>query len=48
MAPNVGDETTVNDSYSVTVPAVVREQADIGVGDEIIEQRVGVSEYSFA
>jgi bifunctional DNA-binding transcriptional regulator/antitoxin component of YhaV-PrlF toxin-antitoxin module len=35
MARSVEDETTVNDSYSVTVPAAVRERADVEPGDKI-------------
>lgn len=35
MANPVEDETTVNDSYSVTVPAAVRERADVEPGDKI-------------
>ena len=31
----VQDETTVNDSYSVTIPAAVRDRADGEPGDEI-------------
>jgi bifunctional DNA-binding transcriptional regulator/antitoxin component of YhaV-PrlF toxin-antitoxin module len=32
---SVEDETTVNDSYSITVPAVVRKQAGIEAGDKL-------------
>lgn len=35
MSQGAEDETTVNDSYSVTVPASIREQADIESGDKI-------------
>lgn len=35
MGQPVEDETTVNDSYSVTVPAAVRDLADIESGDKI-------------
>lgn len=35
MAERVEDETTVNESYSVTVPAVVRRQAGIEAGDKL-------------
>lgn len=35
MAPEVEDETTVNESYSVTVPAVVRREADVAAGDKL-------------
>jgi bifunctional DNA-binding transcriptional regulator/antitoxin component of YhaV-PrlF toxin-antitoxin module len=35
MSQGTEDETTVNDSYSVTVLASIREQADIESGDEI-------------
>jgi bifunctional DNA-binding transcriptional regulator/antitoxin component of YhaV-PrlF toxin-antitoxin module len=33
MARGVADETTINDSYSVTVPAAIRDRADIDAGD---------------
>jgi len=36
----VEDETTVNDSFSVTVPAAVRREAGIEAGDKI-RWRVG-------
>ncbi|MFB1062884.1 AbrB/MazE/SpoVT family DNA-binding domain-containing protein [Natrinema sp. H-ect4] len=35
MSHRVEDETTVNDSYSVTVPAAVRNELDIESGDKI-------------
>jgi len=35
MSERVEDETTVNDSYSVTVPAAVRRAADIDAGDTL-------------
>lgn len=35
MPPRVADETTVNDSYSVTVPAVIRRETDIEAGDKL-------------
>ncbi|WP_424016854.1 AbrB/MazE/SpoVT family DNA-binding domain-containing protein [Halorientalis pallida] len=35
MSHDVEDETTVNDSYSVTVPAAVREEAGIEAGDKL-------------
>lgn len=35
MSPGVEDETTINKSYSVTVPAAVREVADVEAGDKI-------------
>ena len=35
MADPIEDETTVNDSYSVTVPAAVRDRADVEPGDKI-------------
>jgi bifunctional DNA-binding transcriptional regulator/antitoxin component of YhaV-PrlF toxin-antitoxin module len=35
MPEQVEDETTVNDSYSVTVPAAVRRRADIEAGDKL-------------
>jgi len=35
MAPEVEDETTVNDSYSVTVPAAVRREAGVEAGDKL-------------
>ena len=35
MSERVEDETTVNDSYSITVPATVRHEADIEAGDKL-------------
>lgn len=35
MSERVEDETTVNDSFSVTVPAAVRRSADIDAGDRL-------------
>ena len=35
MAPEIEGETTVNESYSVTVPAAVRQEADVDVGDKL-------------
>ncbi|PSP86097.1 AbrB family transcriptional regulator [Halobacteriales archaeon QS_6_64_34] len=35
MSHEVEDETTVNDSYSVTVPAAVRREAGLEAGDKI-------------
>lgn len=35
MPPEVEDETTVNESFSVTVPAAVRRQAGVEAGDKI-------------
>lgn len=35
MSQHVEDETTVNDSYSVTVPAAVRKEAGIEAGDKL-------------
>ena len=35
MSHEVEDETTVNESYSVTVPAAVRREADVEAGDKI-------------
>ncbi|WP_225335197.1 AbrB/MazE/SpoVT family DNA-binding domain-containing protein [Halomicrobium urmianum] len=35
MSNSVEDETTVNDSYSVTVPASVRSEADLEAGDRL-------------
>jgi antitoxin PrlF len=35
MSRGVEDETTVNESYSVTVPASVRERVDIEAGDRL-------------
>ena len=35
MPPEVEDETTVNDSYSVTVPAAVRREAGVEAGDKL-------------
>lgn len=40
MSNTVEDETTVNESYSVTVPASVREEADLEAGDRL-RWRVG-------
>lgn len=33
--PDVTDETTANDSHSVTVPAVIRERLDSSPGDKL-------------
>jgi len=35
VSERVEDETTVNDSYSITVPAAVRREADIEAGDKL-------------
>lgn len=35
MSRRVEDETTVNDSYSITVPAAVRREAGIEPGDKL-------------
>lgn len=35
MSQEVEDETTVNESYSVTVPAVVRREAGVEAGDKL-------------
>lgn len=35
MSRRVEDETTVNESYSVTVPAAVRRAAGIDAGDKV-------------
>jgi len=35
MSGELEDETTVNDSYSVTVPAAVRRRAGIEAGDKL-------------
>lgn len=35
MSYDVEDETTVNESYSVTVPAAVRRAADVEAGDKL-------------
>jgi len=35
MSEEVEDETTVNSSYAVTVPAAVRREADVEAGDKI-------------
>lgn len=35
MSERVEDETTVNDSFSVTVPAAVRREAGIEAGDKL-------------
>lgn len=34
-SPEVTDETTVNDSHSVTVPAEIRDRLDIEPGDKL-------------
>jgi len=35
MAPEIEGETTVNESYSVTVPAAIRQEADVDAGDKL-------------
>jgi len=35
MVPEIEDETTVNESYSVTVPAAVRREASVEAGDKL-------------
>jgi len=35
MSHRVEDETTVNDSYSITVPAAIRREANIEAGDRL-------------
>lgn len=35
MSHSVEDETTINESYSITVPASVREELDLGPGDKL-------------
>lgn len=35
MTETVEDETTVNESYSITVPAAVRRRAGIEAGDKL-------------
>jgi len=40
MSQEVEDETTVNESYSVTVPAAVRREAGVETGDKL-RWRVG-------
>ena len=35
MSPETEDETTVNESYSVTVPAAVRREAGVEAGDKL-------------
>lgn len=35
MSHEIEDETTVNESYSVTVPAAVRREADVDAGDKL-------------
>lgn len=35
MAPPTEGETTVNESYSVTVPAAVRQEAGVDAGDKL-------------
>lgn len=34
-SPEITDETTVNDSHSVTVPSEIRERLDIKPGDKL-------------
>lgn len=46
MSSQVEDETTVNDSFSVTVPSAVREEVGIEPGDKIqwaVDDSGGVS-----
>ena len=35
MAPPIEGETTVNESYSVTVPAAIRQEAGVDAGDKL-------------
>jgi len=35
MSPEIEGETTVNESYSVTVPAAVRQEAGVDAGDKL-------------
>ncbi len=35
MSPEIEDETTVNESYSVTVPAAIRREAGVDAGDTL-------------
>jgi antitoxin PrlF len=35
MSHEVEDETTVNESYSITVPAAIRREADVEAGDKL-------------
>lgn len=35
MSHEIEDETTVNESYSITVPAAVRREADVEAGDKL-------------
>lgn len=35
MSPEIEDETTVNESYSVTVPAAIRREAGVDAGDKL-------------
>lgn len=35
MSHEVEDETTINESFSVTVPAAVRQRADVEAGDKL-------------
>lgn len=35
MSHEIEDETTVNESYSITVPAVVRREAGVEAGDKL-------------
>lgn len=35
MSPTIEDETTVNESYSITVPAAIRREAGVDAGDKL-------------
>jgi len=35
MSPEIEGETTVNESYSVTVPAAIRQEAGVDAGDKL-------------
>jgi len=35
MSREIEDETTVNESYSITVPASIRREADVEAGDKL-------------
>lgn len=46
MSERIEDETTVNDSFSVTVPATVRRRAGIEAGDKLrwtVDERGDIS-----
>jgi bifunctional DNA-binding transcriptional regulator/antitoxin component of YhaV-PrlF toxin-antitoxin module len=35
VSPTIEDETTVNESYSITVPAAIRREAGVEAGDKL-------------